>query len=1155
MAKNSINTDELLSEIQNLAIKPTQKLIHSRDYHDPNRPHAKFVQQLARSHIESFNFMIEEGLQKGIQNLRPLEFALSTGERIRIQIIDFAIFNPVVHKDSMSRTVHVYPSECRIRRTSYKGKLHLTFSWSIDGKMQEIIEEFVGEIPIMVKSNRCNIEKLTRKQLVKHKEDTEEFGGYFLVNGNERVVRLLTAQRRNYPLALSRKSWKDSGQLFSQYGISMRCVRPDQMGSNMILHYLTNGTARLRFWYARQPIYLPLIMVLKSLVDVSDKYIFNELTKGKQEDTYYKSCVTNMLRLVQDENLYTSQQIKKYIGERFRAKCHCPEWYTDAEVTDFLLRECVAVHLTSPQDKFNLLVFITRKLFALAKGECAQENPDNPMFHEIFLSGHIYFTLLLDRMSSYLTSVKFIIDKLLQTAEKSGNRCQLTPMILKKALTSKFSEITRPLEYLLSTGNLRSSSGLGIQQTAGITVMADKINWMRFLSHFRAVHRGAFFAEMKTTACRKLYPEAWGFLCPVHTPDGSPCGLLNHLAEMCIITNYQSAIRNVVEILYGSGMEPIDTPICIDETYLNVSLDGKMIGFIKDSLADSVVTHLRTLKATNKQRVPPTLEIGFVPKSDKATQYPGIYLFSTPARMMRPVFNLRTQTLELIGTFEQVYMDICVTASELKPGITTHQELKETSMLSVLATQIPYPDFNQSPRNMYSCQMGKQTMGTPSHTLKYRSDNKMYTILSPQSCLVRPTAHDYYEMDNYPLGTNAVVAVISYTGYDMEDAMILNKATVERGFKHGSIYKTEIVDLREIGGIKGYSSEIVFSFGRKEDNEPLDGFVDMDGLPFIGTKVDYGDPICSYFDLTTGDTVVKKYKSLETAYIYDVKLLGNDSGKTVLQSVAITYWIHRPPIIGDKFANRHGQKGVCSVLWPQENMPFTEGGMTPDIIFNPHGFPSRMTIGQMIESMAGKTGSMYGTVHDATPFVFSEDNVASDYFGKLLENVGFNYYGTERMYSGVDGRELEAEIFIGVIYYIRLRHMVGDKYQVRSTGPIDNLTHQPVKGRKRAGGIRFGEMERDSLLAHGTSFLLHDRLFNNSDKTVAYMCHKCSSLISPYCAAIDNDYNSGHSKKQWKCRLCDSSDDIKVVAIPYVLQYLVAELAAVNIKVKFDIKS
>lgn len=724
---------------------------------------------------------------------------------------------------------------------------------------------------------------------------------------------------------------------------------------------------------------------------------------------------------------------------------------------------------------------MTRKLFALAKGECALENPDNPMFHEIFLSGHTYFTLLIERLSMFLSSARDVIKRTCELQSKDNQPVKITPTIIRKSLTSKYSEITRALEYLLSTGNLLSKSGLGLRQRAGISVMADKINFWRFLSHFRSVHRGQFFSEMKTTACRKLYPEAWGFLCPVHTPDGAPCGLLNHLAEMCIITNYQSSIRNVLNVLSKLGMEMVNGPQTIDHNYVSVLLDGKFIGYIENRLIEYIVDKLRYFKATNQEKIPANLEIGFIPKTDKPTQYPGLYLFSTPARMMRPVFNLKTQTLEIIGTFEQVYLNICISSHEADPQLTTHQELRENSMMSVLATQIPYPDFNQSPRNMYACQMGKQTMGIPSHTLKYRSDNKMYSIITPQSCLVRPSMHDYYEMDNYPLGTNAVVAVISYTGYDMEDAMILNKSSVERGFQYGAIYKTQIIDLRKVGGTKG--SEVIYHFGRNEDEtKHLDGKIDVDGLPFIGSKVEYDDPVCCYIDLATGETKTEKYKSTEIAYIYHVKLLGNDSGKSILQSVAITFYIPRRPIIGDKFANRHGQKGVCSIQWPEENMPFTESGMTPDIIFNPHGYPSRMTIGMMLESMGGKSAAMHGVVHDATPFTFSEQNIASEYYGNLLEQAGFNYFGTERMYSGVDGRELVADIFIGIVYYIRLRHMVGDKYQVRSTGPIDPMTHQPIKGRKRGGGIRLGEMERDSLLAHGTSFLLQDRLFNNSDK-------------------------------------------------------------------------
>ncbi|PRD24187.1 UNVERIFIED_CONTAM: DNA-directed RNA polymerase I subunit RPA2 [Trichonephila clavipes] len=398
---------------------------------------------------------------------------------------------------------------------------------------------------------------------------------------------------------------------------------------------------------------------------------------------------------------------------------------------------------------------------------------------------------------------------------------------------------------------------------------------------------------------------------------------------------------------------------------------------------------------------------------------------------------------------------------------------------------------------MYECQMGKQTMGTSCLALRYRSDNKLYHLRTPQSPMVRPNMHDHFLMDDYPMGTNAIVAVISYTGYDMEDAMVLNKSSVERGFKQASIYKTEVINLRVISGDKGFQKTLVFE--REKDGKFAD-FIDSDGLPYIGTKLNYGDPICCYIDKTTDKASYVKYKSVEIAYVEDVKLLGNDTGTDTNQKIAIKYRIPRNPIIGDKFASRHGQKGICSIMLPVEDLPFTDSGMTPDIIFNPHGFPSRMTIGMMIESMAGKSAAIQGTFHDATPFTFSENNSAIEYFGECLKRAeickklfclicnshkinslktsfsfdlclifqlscakngnflknnglylfnccffnaysfhplplnifqaGYDYYGTEKMYSGVSGEELEADIFFGVVYYQRLRHMVSDKYQV-----------------------------------------------------------------------------------------------------------------------------
>ncbi|CAH2238474.1 jg9563, partial [Pararge aegeria aegeria] len=251
----------------------------------------------------------------------------------------------------------------------------------------------------------------------------------------------------------------------------------------------------------------------------------------------------------------------------------------------------------------------------------------------------------------------------------------------------------------------------------------------------------------------------------------------------------------------------------------------------------------------------------------------------------------------------------------------------------------------------------------------------------------------------------------------------------------------------------------------------------------------------------------------------------------------------RNPTVGDKFASRAGQKGICSQKWPAEDLPFTESGLIPDILFNPHGFPSRMTIAMMIELMAGKAACLHGHVHDATPFRFNEKDTAINYFGRLLEAGGYNYYGTERMYSGVDGREMTADIFFGLVHYQRLRHMVSDKWQVRTTGAVDALTRQPVKGRRRGGGVRFGEMERDALISHGAAFLMQDRLFHCSDKSEAIICTKCGTLLGPIAGNTDGDKDT--------CRLCGDGD-LHSISIPFIFKFFVTQLASVNINVKIN---
>ncbi|KAJ2627729.1 hypothetical protein GGF44_004657, partial [Coemansia sp. RSA 1694] len=262
----------------------------------------------------------------------------------------------------------------------------------------------------------------------------------------------------------------------------------------------------------------------------------------------------------------------------------------------------------------------------------------------------------------------------------------------------------------------------------------------------------------------------------------------------------------------------------------------------------------------------------------------------------------------------------------------------------------------------------------------------------------------------------------------------------------------------------------------------------------------------------------------------------------------------------------------------------------PDVIINPHAFPSRMTIGMFVESIAAKAGALHGLCQDATPFQFDETHTAADYFGEQLRRAGYNYHGNEPMYSGVTGQEMRADIYIGVVYYQRLRHMVSDKYQVRTTGTVNPLTQQPVKGRKRGGGIRLGEMERDALIAHGAAYFLQDRLMNCSDYSLAYVCKSCGSILAPVAAPATShivDLSAGRSQAtdegkrelsgalsaaeasavmagsfvhagrgplDLECRLCRSPDDITMVAMPFVFRYLATELMAMNMKVKLDVK-
>ncbi|KAH9669887.1 DNA-directed RNA polymerase I subunit 2 [Citrus sinensis] len=1049
------------------------------------------LRELVRHHIESFDYMLDEGLSEMFDH-------------------------------------------CRQAKISYTGKLMADVEFQyLDAGSPVVRERFnFGQFPVMLKTRRCHLQGADSQKLVSLKEEAAEMGG---------------------------------------------CVRKDQSSVTLKLYYLLNGSVRLGFWLQGKEYLLPVGIVLKALVDTNDLEIFNHLTccydekykkeKGAVGSPLVSERVKIILAEVQDLSLTTRLQCLQHIGEHFQP------------VIDGLQSESYYA-----------------KLFSLVDHTSVSDNPDSLQNQEILLPGHLITIYLKEKLEDWLRKGKKLIQ---DEIENNGKKFDFFNCIIvdyanavaniKKVMEKNPSkQIGTSIETMLKTGRLATQTGLDLQQRAGYTVQAERLNFLRFISFFRAVHRGASFAGLRTTSVRKLLPESWGFLCPVHTPDGEPCGLLNHMTSTCRVASYYDSRGNIrdfskmrtsiLRVLIGVGMIP-SLPKLVKSgppAVLSVLLDGRVVGVIPSSEIEKVVAHLRRLKVSAASVIPDDLEVGYVPLS-LGGAYPGLYLFTSPPKFVRPVRNIslpseESQNIELIGPFEQVFMEIrCPDGGDggrRNAFPATHEEIHPTGMLSVVANLTPYSDHNQSPRNMYQCQMAKQTMGFSVQALKFRADQKLYHLQTPQTPIVRTNTYTKYSIDEYPTGTNAIVAVLAYTGYDMEDAMILNKSSVDRGMCHGQIYQTETIDLSDDGNKVDRGQKL---FRRNKDAKSLHSVIDSDGLPYVGQMIHPGEPYCSIYDKTTNSWRTNSRKGSESVFV-DYVAVDMKNSKNLPQKANIRFRHTRNPIIGDKFSSRHGQKGVCSQLWPDIDMPFSGvTGMRPDLIINPHAFPSRMTIAMLLESVAAKGGSLHGKFMDATPFANSvkktngdtgtdESKSLVDELGEMLRTCGFNYHGVEVLYSGVYGTELTCEIFIGPVYYQRLRHMVSDKFQVRSTGTMDQITRQPIKGRKRGGGIRFGEMERDSLLAHGAAYLLHDRLHTCSDYHVADVCSLCGSVLTatfihPQKRAIREigGLPPARAPKKVTCHACQTSKGMETVAMPYVFRYLAAELAAMNIKITLQL--
>lgn len=1190
---------------------------------------------LVKHHLDSYNDFFNKKIYNIFKEKNPIKLFKEQDEKTKDFKYKADIYiggkegnklyfgKPVIFDETHEH--YMFPNEARLRNMSYGTTLHVDVEvvYNIMDEENNYIKTestfekiYLGKFPIMLNSDLCILNNLSQKAKFNMGECKNDRGGYFIIDGKEKV--LVSQEKFADNMLYVRGDYNDiyshSAEIRSVSEDSSKPVRTLSIRIMRPSVKYTNNQILVNIPNVRKPV--PLFILMRALGILSDKEIISycllDMEKNSNLIDYFRPSIHDA------GNIYNQEVAIKYIATLTKGKTIS---HTMEILIDYLLPH---IGETNFQSKAYYIGYMVNKLLKVFINEEKPTDRDSFKFKRVELAGSLIYDLFKEYYTLQQKHIFQKIDK--EYYYKQGIYQENFISLIDDNINEYFRE------KILETGFKKAFKGSwgAEEHTHRPEVIQDlnRLSFNSFLSHLRKLNL-PLDSSAKVVGPRLLHSSQWGIIDPVDTPDGGNVGLHKHMSLGAHITSGYSSkpiIEFLRKVIFMELLEECTTEYISKS--VKIFVNGAWVGIVTEP--ENVILLLKQYR-----------RLGLLPIYTSITwsiKDNIIYIYSDSGRLTRPIFYVENKNisynkekiykklLENDFTFNELLlgfnkfkddekisnnMEMFIKSNNVFSNIqdlystsnskidevlkkldeecgiidyidtseaenslianyeqditkyTSHLEIHPSLLLGIMGNQIVFPENNQLPRDLFSCGQSKQGVSLYNSNFQNRIDKMGVVLNNGQVPLVKSRYLKYIYNEEHPYGINAIVAIGCYGSYNVEDSILFNEGSIKRG-----MFNTTYFNMYEA---REESSKIA---GSNVDSK----FAKIENENVVGKKPGYD------YSLLDENGLIKENSQLDDKKVIIGKITTNVNNETNFLDASVTpkkgqlgfvdksfisegeegYRLakvrireERIPAMGDKFCSRCGQKGTVGLIIPEENMPFTDEGIRPDLIINPHALPSRMTIGQLVETLMGKACAIYGGYGDCTAFINKGPKYET--FGRMLKDIGYNSTGNELLYSGETGEQLQMELFMGPCYYMRLKHMVKDKINYRAQGPRTVLTRQTVQGRANDGGLRIGEMERDCVIAHGATKFLQESMLKRGDEYQVAICNNSGAIaiynkeknifISPF-ADGPLKFNTSIEGNQNIEVVTKYGRSFSIVKIPYALKLLMQELQVMNIQMR-----